>query len=64
MLQQSGLRVIRYSLKDADMFRKWKVDAVPTTILVSKKENKAFKLVGVIKMEDIAPLLSKIADKR
>jgi hypothetical protein len=64
MLQQSGLKVARYSLKDADMFRKWKVDAIPTTILLSKKENKAFKLIGAIKMEDVLPLLSKIADKR
>jgi hypothetical protein len=63
MLQQSGLKVTRYSLKDADMFRKWKVDAVPTTILLSKKENKAFKLVGAIKMEDISRLLSKVADR-
>ena len=63
MLQQNGLKVSRYSTKDTDMFKKWKVDAVPTTILISKKENKAFKLVGMIKMEDVAPLLSKITDR-
>ena len=64
MLQQNGLKVSRYSPKDADMFKKWKVDAIPTTILVSKKENKAFKLIGTIKTEDVTPLLSKIADRR
>ncbi|MBX0311511.1 MAG: hypothetical protein JHC31_06995 [Sulfurihydrogenibium sp.] len=62
MLQQNGMKVSRYSLKDTDIFKKWKINAVPTTILLSKKENKAFKLVGVIKMEDVIPLLSKVAN--
>ncbi len=64
MLQQNGLKVSRYSTKNADMFKKWKVDAIPTTILSSKKENKAFKFVGAIKMEDVLPLLSKVVNKK
>ena len=64
MLQQNGLKVTRYSPKDTDMFKKWNIDAIPTTILVSKKDNKAFKLVGTIKMEDAPVVLSKLTDRR
>jgi hypothetical protein len=64
MLQQSGLKINRYSTKDMDMFKTWKIDAIPTTILASKKENKVFKFVGVIKMEDVMPLLLKVVDRR
>ncbi|MBX0311055.1 MAG: hypothetical protein JHC31_04525 [Sulfurihydrogenibium sp.] len=64
MLEQNGIKVTKYSPQsNMDMFKKWNVDAVPTTIFVSKKENKVYKYVGSVSIENMVPLLLKMANK-
>jgi hypothetical protein len=64
VLEQNGLKVSRYSpQKNMDMFKKWDVNAVPTTILMSKKEGKVYKYIGSVDINSMIPLLSKIANK-
>lgn len=49
ILKEKGMKVVEINIYKHPLFAlKWKVDVTPTMILVSKKEKKAFRLVGYI----------------